>query len=115
MTPVEVNIMGQTYMLLSPEEDQTLLKKAAQKVDHAMCTIRDAGKIKARDRIAVLASLNLTFDSLKIDASSSFTPTPPTAQKEGALGDLNDEALHNSLETLLKKLDQVLNEDGQLI
>ena len=27
-----------------------------------MCKIRDAGKVKARDRIAVLASLNLAFD-----------------------------------------------------
>jgi hypothetical protein len=27
-----------------------------------MCRIRDAGKVKARDRIAVLASLNLAFE-----------------------------------------------------
>jgi cell division protein ZapA (FtsZ GTPase activity inhibitor) len=27
-----------------------------------MCRIRDAGKVRARDRIAVLAALNLAFD-----------------------------------------------------
>ena len=36
--------------------------EAVEKVDTAMCKIRDAGKVKARDRIAVLAALNLAFD-----------------------------------------------------
>ena len=36
--------------------------KRWRSVDAAMCKIRDAGKVKARDRIAVLAALNLAFD-----------------------------------------------------
>ncbi len=31
----------------------------------AMCKIRDAGKIRARDRIAVLAALNMAFDLIQ--------------------------------------------------
>ena len=59
---VEVQIMGQSYLLACPEGGEQRLLEAVEKVDTAMCRIRDAGKVKARDRIAVLAALNLAFD-----------------------------------------------------
>ena len=59
---VEVQIMGQSYRLGCPDGGQQRLLEAVEKVDTAMCKIRDAGKVKARDRIAVLAALNLAFD-----------------------------------------------------
>ena len=62
MKQIEVQIMGQGYVLGCPEGGETRLGEAVAKVDEAMCKIRDAGKIKARDRIAVLAALNLAFD-----------------------------------------------------
>ena len=62
MKQIEVQIMGQGYVLGCPEGGETRLGQAVAKVDEAMCKIRDAGKIKARDRIAVLAALNLAFD-----------------------------------------------------
>ena len=62
MKQVEVQIMGQSYLLACPEGGEQRLLEAVEKVDTAMCRIRDAGKVKARDRIAVLAALNLAFD-----------------------------------------------------
>ena len=62
MKQIEVQIMGQGYLLGCPEGGEDRLHMAVQKVDEAMCKIRDAGKTKARDRIAVLAALNLAFD-----------------------------------------------------
>ncbi len=62
MKQVEVQIMGQSYRLGCPDGGQQRLLEAVEKVDTAMCKIRDAGKVKARDRIAVLAALNLAFD-----------------------------------------------------
>ncbi len=59
---LDVQIMGQSYILGCPEGGEDRLLAAVRKVDEAMCKIRDAGKIKARDRIAVLAALNLAFD-----------------------------------------------------
>ena len=56
---IEVQIMGQSYLLSCPVGGESLLLEAVERVDTAMCRIRDAGKVKARDRIAVLASLNL--------------------------------------------------------
>ncbi|MFD2376301.1 cell division protein ZapA [Ottowia pentelensis] len=62
MNQLEVRIMGQGYVLRCPDGGEARLTEAAQRVDAAMCSIRDAGKIRARDRIAVLAALNLAFE-----------------------------------------------------
>ena len=62
MKQLDVEIMGQRYLLSCPEGGEVALLKAVERVDVAMCKIRDAGKVKARDRIAVLASLNLAFE-----------------------------------------------------
>ena len=70
------------------------------KVDQAMCKIRDAGKIKARDRIAVLAALNLAFD---------LTDRP--AMSAGADSNTSTADLHS----LLQRMDAVLARDNQLI
>ena len=62
MKQIEAQIMGQTYVLGCPEGAEEQMQQSVQRVDTAMCKIRDAGKIRARDRIAVLAALNLAFD-----------------------------------------------------
>lgn len=51
---VNAQIMGQSYTLSAPSEEAEDLRLAIARVDESMCRIRDAGKIKARDRIAVL-------------------------------------------------------------
>ena len=69
MKQIEVQIMGQSYLLGCPEGGEPQLREAVERVDAAMCKIRDAGKVKARDRIAVLASLNLAFDLAQREAA----------------------------------------------
>lgn len=54
--------MGQGYLLSSPDDGQSVLLDAVRRVDTAMCKVRDAGKVRTRDRIAVLASLNLAVE-----------------------------------------------------
>ena len=101
MKQIEVQIMGQGYVLGCPEGGETRLSEAVGKVDEAMCKIRDAGKIKARDRIAVLAALNLAFD---------LTDRPAAVQPSGD-NTLTNTDLHN----LLQRMDAVLARDNQLI
>ena len=101
MKQIEVQIMGQGYVLGCPEGGETRLGQAVGKVDEAMCKIRDAGKIKARDRIAVLAALNLAFD---------LTDRPAAAQASGD-STTSSTDLHN----LLQRMDAVLARDNQLI
>ena len=101
MKQIEVQIMGQGYVLGCPEGGETRLSEAVGKVDQAMCKIRDAGKIKARDRIAVLAALNLAFD---------LTDRPAAAPASGDSSTSTTD-LHN----LLQRMDAVLARDNQLI
>jgi cell division protein ZapA len=101
---IEVQIMGQGYVLGCPEGGETRLSEAVGKVDEAMCKIRDAGKIKARDRIAVLAALNLAFD---------LTDRPAAAQTSGESNASN--ASSTDLHNLLQRMDAVLARDNQLI
>jgi cell division protein ZapA len=58
---VEVTIMGQGYILGCPEGGDALLAAAVSNVDREMSAIRDGGRVKARERIAVLAALNLAY------------------------------------------------------
>ena len=45
MKQLEVKIMGQAYLLAEPEGGHERLLAAVQRVDAAMCQIRNAGKI----------------------------------------------------------------------
>ena len=104
---LEVQIMGQSYLLGCPVGGEDRLLAAVDKVDQAMCKVRDAGKIKARDRIAVLAALNLAFEQAEAPAPANTA----AAESAAALSDTDNERLGQ----LLKKLDQALHQDGQLI
>lgn len=105
---IEVQIMGQSYLLGCPEGGEARLQAAVQKVDAAMCKIRDAGKIKARDRIAVLAALNLAFEQ----GEPAATPAPSREHRtESPAVHTGDERLSR----LIERLDQALRQDGQLL
>src|SRR3954470_6613974 len=123
MTPqkqVEVQIMGQSYLLACPEGGEQRLLEAVEKVDTAMCKIRDAGKVKARDRIAVLAALNLAFDVAdKIPAiqTTQMSHAPVNGNANGhANGNGHDgDAADPRLGGLMQRLDRALGDDGRLI
>jgi cell division protein ZapA len=110
---LEVQIMGQSYLLSCPEGGQARLLDAVEKVDTAMCKIRDAGKVKARDRIAVLAALNLAFD-----VPERVTAAPPAFQASSFAngnGDSFDGVSDPRLAALMSRLDGTLGGDGQLL
>jgi cell division protein ZapA len=65
MKQLEVQIMGQSYVLTCPQNGEQHLRQAVARVDSAMCKIRDLGKVKSRDRIAVLAALNVAFELME--------------------------------------------------
>ena len=103
MKQLEVQIMGQNYVLGCPENSEARLLKAVNRVDSSMCKIRDTGKVKARDRIAVLVALNLSFEL--------FAPPPAAA----VVTDSGDTAAVEKLESeqpqltaLLARLDAAL-------
>ena len=106
MKQIEVTIMGQSYLLGCPENGEAALMKAVHEVDREMCAIRDAGKVKARERIAVLSALNLAYalaDRPTVSAPASSASSGPAAP-----GDVDVTAL-------VDRIDRVLGDDGRLL
>ena len=64
MIQLDVSIMGQSYKLACKEGEQQALREAVAYLDGKMCAIRDAGKIKGNDRIAVMAALGIAAELL---------------------------------------------------
>lgn len=113
MKQLEVQIMGQSYLLGCPEGGESSLLEAVNRVDLAMCKIRDAGKVKARDRIAVLAALNLAFETQSANAKVAATPTPSPLAHDADHAMSPDESAR--LLALIERMDAALGDDGQLI
>lgn len=99
MKQLEVTIMGQSYILGCPEGGERSLLEAVGNVDREMSAIRDAGKVKARERIAVLAALNLAY-------ALAERPVPPASSAASGSTDVD---------ALIRRIDQALGADGQLL
>ena len=116
MKQLEVQIMGQSYLLGCQEGGEVRLLEVAQQVDQAMCKIRDAGKVRARDRIAVLAALNMAFDlgeaAIPSAATNAVLPVEPAI---AAQPPATPEPTSAQLQALLARLDAALGDDGRLI
>ncbi|HEX5355607.1 MAG TPA: cell division protein ZapA [Aquabacterium sp.] len=108
MKQIEVSIMGQSYLLGCPEGGEERLKEAVHQVDREMCAIRDSGKLKARERIAVLAALNLAYMLTERPAAPAKASVPAT---QSAPELPSPEYIDN----LISRLDQALDSDGHLI
>jgi len=105
MKQIEVTIMGQSYILGCPEGGEQSLLEAVGNVDREMSAIRDAGKVKARERIAVLAALNLAF--ALAERPAALQSAPPATAAAGT-----DDA---EVQSLIRRIDQTLASDGQLL
>jgi cell division protein ZapA len=110
---IEVQIMGQSYLLACPVGGESALLDAVERVDTAMCRIRDAGKVKARDRIAVLASLNLAFELSRNETTSGQAaapePHPGTRPEASEAPEAQTTAQDKArLDDLVRRIDQAL-------
>jgi cell division protein ZapA len=104
MKQMEVTILGQSYLLGCPEGGELALLEAVGNVDREMSAIRDGGKVKARERIAVLAALNLAYalagrPMARVSADSTSVPT----------------VSETDIDALIARLDHALGADGQLL
>ena len=109
MKQVEVTILGQSYLLGCPDGGEKALLEAVTAVDREMSAIRDGGKVKARERIAVLAALNLAFAlAERPDAGAASSTEGDAAGGQG-------EASTVDIAHLIRRLDMALGADGQLL
>lgn len=118
MKQVEVTILGQSYRLTCPDDGEALLHAAVARVDREMSAIRDAGKVKARERMAVLAALNLAYQLADQTLSPPPAPAavpaaaPAPAEAPGAALSADDDA---RVDSLIAQIDAALGDDGHLL
>ena len=121
MKQIEVQILQQSYLLACPQGQEARLLDAVERVDTAMTRIRDAGKVRARDRIAVLAALNLAFeiaDREAADLAAAKAPAPSAPATSVNTANPGEPLPHGDAERLhqlVLRLDEVLGDDGQLL
>lgn len=108
MKQIEVHIMQQSYLLGCPPGQEGRLLEAVERVDTAMTRIRDAGKVRARERIAVLAALNLAFEIADRDAAQQARHTEQPAPTSNT----DSGADAQRMQALIARLDQVLQPDA---
>jgi cell division protein ZapA len=106
MKQMEVTILGQSYLLGCPEGGEIALLEAVGNVDREMSAIRDGGKVKARERIAVLAALNLAY--ALAGRPPAKAPASPASSSSSTVGDVD-------IDALIARLDHALGADGQLL
>ena len=105
MKQIEVKIMQQSYLLSCPEGQESRMLNAVERVDAAMTRIRDAGKVRARERIAVLTALNLAYQRAEMANQPAPLPSPALAVADGEM----------DVEHLIRRIDGALGHDGQLL
>ena len=122
MKQLEVQIMQQSYLLGCPEGREARLLDAVERVDTAMTRIRDAGKVRARERIAVLAALNLAFELADREAAelaAAVQPAAPAPAGSAFAPATDDDGLPTNeserIQALVRRLDEALGNDGRLI
>jgi len=110
MKQIEVTIMGQSYILGCPEGGEASLLEAVGNVDREMSAIRDGGRVKARERIAVLAALNLAYALAERPAAPKSPPAPAPAPASASSSSEDID-----IDALIHRVDQALGADGQLL
>ena len=102
MIQLDVTIMGQLYRLACRDGEEKTLREAVSYLDGKMCALRDSGKVKGTDRIAVMAALSVAAEFLSVKAP------------QGPLSDLTILEVKQKLEAMHTVLDAALSADENL-
>ncbi|MBI3155194.1 MAG: cell division protein ZapA [Burkholderiales bacterium] len=115
MKQIEATILGQSYVLGCPEGGESSLLAAVAAVDTEMSAIRDAGRVKARERIAVLAALNLAYKLAEqpLAAAAAAPSASPAAAQAAHAAPADTDGV--DLDALVARLDHLLQDDGLLL
>jgi cell division protein ZapA len=102
MIQLDVNIMGQPYRLACRDGEEATLREAVAYLDGKMCALRDSGKVRGTDRIAVMAALSVAAEFLSVKAP------------QGPLSDLTILEVKQKLEAMHTVLDAALSPQENL-
>ena len=96
MIQLNVTIMGSSYRLVCKEGEERTLQEAVSYLDGKMCHLRDSGKVKGNDRIAVMAALSVTAEFLSVKAPQGPLSDMSILEVKEKLG-----AMHTALDDAL--------------
>lgn len=96
MIHLDVTIMGQPYRLACRDGEERTLREAVSYLDGKMCQLRDSGKVRGTDRIAVMAALSVAAEFLSVKSP------------QGPLSDMSILEVKQKLESMHTVLDKVL-------
>ena len=102
MIQLDVTIMGQPYRLACREGEEQALREAVHYLDGKMCALRDSGKVKGTDRIAVMAALSVAAEFLTVKSP------------QGPLSDMSILEVKQKLEAMHQVLDAALTPQENL-
>ncbi len=96
MIHLDVTLMGLPYRLACREGEEQTLRQAVAYLDGKMCALRDSGKVKGTDRIAVMAALSVAAEFLSVKSP------------QGPLSDMSMMEVRQKLEAMHTVLDAAL-------
>ena len=99
MSYMECELLGQSYTLACHPGCEPMLRLAVQTVEDELTAIRDAGKIKTRERMAILAALNVAF------RLAEQLVAPPPSPEELLEGQQTDRAM---IDLMIQQIDAAL-------
>ena len=102
MIQLDVTIMGNPYRLSCKEGEERTLKEAVSYLDGKMCALRDSGKVKGNDRIAVMAAISMSAEFLSVRAP------------QGPLSDLSMLEVKQKLDAMHKVVDNAITPQENL-
>jgi len=97
---LDVTIMGLHYRLACREGEEQTLRQAVSYLDGKMCALRDSGKVKGTDRIAVMAALSVAAEFLSAKAP------------QGPLSDMSILEVRQKMEAMHTVLNAALSADS---
>ena len=102
MIHLDVTLMGQPYRLGCKDGEQRTLQDAVAFLDGKMCALRDSGKVKGNDRIAVMAAISMAAEFLSMKSP------------QGPFSDLSISEVRHKLDTMHTVLDSALTAQENL-
>ena len=102
MIHLDVTIMGQPYRLACRDGEERTLREAVAYLDGKMCQLRDSGKVRGTDRIAVMAALSVAAELLSVKSP------------QGPLSDMSILEVKQKLEAMHTVLDKALTPQENL-
>lgn len=93
--PIRVDILDREYQFACNADEREALKEAALFLDEKMRAIRDAGRLMALERIAVMTALNLSDELLRLKKNEKH----------------RQEIVDSRIRMLVDELDDALDDD----